>query len=475
MQFVVPEPRRAPLLDPGFQPAALTFAAHHESAKSSRTPRHFELACLRPGAGCSRHEVLLHPEGAGDPDFGFLERYCKTLLWLEGASELRIAGEGDEVDRLAACYSQAGARAFDARILGPGIYRETLRLTRADRSELPAAGRPASALGRHTEGCRVGFDLGGSDRKCAAVIDGEVLHSEEIPWDPYFETDPEYHYHGIEDSIARAAAKLPRLDAIGGSAAGVYVDGEPRVASLFRGVDEADFERSVRPIFRRLQERFGGVPFEVANDGDVTALAASMQFGTKAALGLALGTSLAAGYCDEDGHITGWLNELAFAPLDLRADAPTDEWSGDSGCGVQYLSQQAIPRLAAAAEIEIPGRPPLPEQLVFVQQLLEKGDARAERVFRTIGSYLGYAILGYREFYRLDEVLVLGRVASGEAGKLLLTEARAVLDAEAAEFSDSLQLRLPDERFKRHGQAIAAASLPELAEKGRSDGKGGAA
>jgi hypothetical protein len=63
-----------------------------------------------------------------------------------------------------------------------------------------------------------------------------VVYSEEIVWDPYFQPDPQYHFDGIMDTLKKAAAHLPRVDAIGGSAAGVYVNNRVKVASLFRGV-----------------------------------------------------------------------------------------------------------------------------------------------------------------------------------------------------------------------------------------------
>ena len=96
------------------------------------------------------------------------------------------------------------------------------------------------------------------------------------------------------------------------------------------------------------------MPFEVVNDGEVTALAGSMSLGENAILGIAFGTSTAAGYVTPDGNITSWLNELAFVPVDYSPDAPVDEWSGDYGVGSQYFSQQCVGRLMPAAGIEAP-------------------------------------------------------------------------------------------------------------------------
>jgi predicted NBD/HSP70 family sugar kinase len=252
------------------------------------------------------------------------------------------------------------------------------------------------------------------------------------------------------DSLERAAAHLPQVDAVGGSAAGVYVDNEPRVGSLFRGISDEDFEREIRPIFKNIQREMNGVPFEVVNDGEVTALAASLVFGTINILGIAMGTSLAAGYCDGDGRITGQLNELAFVPVDYRDDAPVDEWSGDIGCGVQYFSQQAVARLAPAAGLEHPDHIPFAERLVDIQHLMERGDERAHRIYESIGVYLGYSIAWFARWYEIENLLTLGRVTSGAGGEVI---------TEFPELADRLRMQTPDEQFKRHGQAIAAASL----------------
>jgi len=290
-----------------------------------------------------------------------------------------------------------------------------------------------------------------------------VVHAEEVEWSPYFEADPGYHFAGIMDSLGRAAAHLPRVDAIGGSAAGVYVDNEPRVASLFRGISDADFEAHIRPLFTRLRRAWHDVPFEVVNDGEVTALAASMSLDANRLLGISMGTSLASGYCDADGHITSRLNELAFVPVDYREGAPADEWSGDTGCGVQYFSQQAVARLAPTAGLDFPEEMPFADRLKEVQTLMASGDPRSRAIYQTIGVYLGYSIAWFDHWYDLRHLLVLGRVTSGDGGGVMIDAARAVLEDEFPEVAARIAITTPDEQFKRHGQAIAAASLPRIA------------
>src|SRR5512135_1811126 len=263
---------------------------------------------------------------------------------------------------------------------------------------LPPERRSAASLGRHLQGCRIGFDLGGSDRKVAAVIDGKVVFSDETVWDPYFQKDPQYHFDGIMDSLKKAAAHLPRVDAIGGSAAGVYVNNRVKVASLFRGVPSDLFEKRVKDMFLEIRKAWNNVPLEVVNDGEVTALAGSMSRGLNRILGVSLGTSTAGGYVNAEGNITTWLNELAFVPVDYNPAAPRDEWSGDYGCGVQYFSQQCVGRLLAPAGIEIPSNLSLPEKLKQVQKLMAEGDPRARKIYETIGAYLGYGVAHFADF-----------------------------------------------------------------------------
>ena len=286
--------------------------------------------------------------------------------------------------------------------------------------------------------------------------------STEVIWNPYFETNPDYHLAEINDSLERAAAHLPRVDAIGGSVAGIYLNNEVRTASLFRGITPELFESRVRNIFFELKERWGNVPFEVINDGEVTALAGSMAMNENSVLGIAMGTSEAVGYISPEGAITSNLNELAFAPIDYRAKAPADEWSGDLGCGVQYLSQQAVSRLIPASGLPISPDLPFAEQLVKVQEAMTDDDERAAQIYRSIGVYLGYAIAHYSSFYHIQKILLLGRVTSGKGGSLIQSKAEEVLATEFPSLAQQIQIVTPSEQEKRHGQAVAAASLPNI-------------
>lgn len=457
------QPRIQPPLDPDFVPAELWLRAYAErvAADGGRHPLTIQLGRPDGTQSVCRTAVLPHEGAAASLNRYHLDRMIKFLLWQRGGSTIRIAGAPQLVEETAERYSMTGPRAFDAKFMGERIFSAPFSIEAVSESDIGKDVSGTVALGRHLDGCRIGFDLGGSDRKAAAVIDGKVVFSEEVVWDPYFKEDVAYHYAGIQDSLSRAAKHLPHVDAIGGSAAGVYVNNRVRVASLFRGIPEERFEEEVSDLFLRLREEWGGVPFEVINDGEVTALAGSMAMGRNAVLGIAMGTSTAGGYVDRSGSITTWLNELAFTPVDYRMNAAVDEWAGDCGCGAQYFSQQAVARLIPASGLDIDCSLPLAEQLILVQQAMKSGERGAARIYETIGVYLGYALAHYHRFYDFENVLLLGRVTSGEGGALIKANAQKVVETEFPELA-KIHYHSPDEQEKRHGQAVAAASLPAI-------------
>ncbi len=459
------EPLIVPQLDPDFLPASLWNRAYRSMTESHREARPAHFTVHRPDGSAWSFPTRLLPDEAmfRKLNVRYSERLVKTLLWAWGGNLVTIAGAPEIAAKLQRTYHRSGSRAFDEAFLGDTCFRkpfsvESGALPVAD----PVTSQPPPHIERHLDGCRIGFDLGGSDRKCAALIDGDLVFSEEVKWNPYFETDPEYHRAGIQDTLRRAARHLPRVDAIGGSAAGIYIDNEPRVSSLFRGLSQKDFDRSIRGLFHGLRSEWNDIPFKIVNDGDVTALAGALAINQGAILGIAMGTSLAAGYVDPHGRITGWLNELAFAPIDYRPDAPIDEWSGDRGCGVQYFSQQGVARLMPESHIQIDPQCDLPEQLEVLQNKMSRGDERAAAVYSTIGTCFGYALAHYADFYDFRHLLFLGRVSSGTGGDRILKEARAVLEAEFPDLAGKINFHIPDETTRRHGQAIAAASLPQI-------------
>jgi predicted NBD/HSP70 family sugar kinase len=455
-------PRITPVLDSWFRPAALANLVFRNEMLLVSKSLPVGLALEQTDGSVSHFLTQIFPENdtRAAVNFAYLERIVKFLLWSRGGYRLHFAGPAALATRLGAHYHETPTGRFDSNMVGERMFDQPIEVVHV--TQLPPERRSTAPLGRHLDGCRIGFDLGGSDRKVAAVIDGKVVFSEEKVWDPYFQPDPQYHYDGIMDSLKTAALHLPRVDAIGGSAAGVYVNNRVKVASLFRGVPRDLFNSRVKDLFLEIRRKWNNIPFEVVNDGEVTALAGSMSLGLNRILGISLGTSTAGGYVNGEGNITSWINELAFVPIDYNPKAPIDEWSGDYGCGVQYFSQQCVGRLLGPAGIEVEGKLPLPEKLKRVQALMEQNDDRARKIYQTIGTYLGYGVAHFADFYDLENVLILGRVTSGPGGNLILSGAKEVLKEEFPELAARISFHIPDEKEKRHGQAVAAASLPEL-------------
>jgi predicted NBD/HSP70 family sugar kinase len=456
------KPRVTPPLDEGFRPGVLSNHAFLEAVASSGKAVPLTVAVERGDGSVSVFETQVLPaeHKQAQANLEYAERLVKTLLWQKGGRKVIIGGPKEIGAYIGKVYSPGGERAFDVDFMA-GVYEKPFVVETTSPEKVPARKEDSVALGRHLEGCRIGFDLGASDRKVSAVIDGEAIFSEEVVWDPRNQTDPSYHYHEIMSALHRAAARMPRVDAIGGSSAGVIIDNRVMIASLFRGIPKDVFNARVKGLFLEMHKQWG-VPFEIVNDGEVTALAGSMSLNANSILGIALGSSEAGGYVARDGNITRWLNELAFVPFDFSPSAPVDEWSGDRGCGVQYLCQNAVVRLAPAAGIPLDLSRNPAENLVVVQDLMAKGDERAVKLFETIGCYLGYAVAYYADIYELQHVLILGRVTSGEGGVVILKKAQGVLSTEFPKLAQSVSVNLPDEAARRVGQSVAAASLPAL-------------
>ena len=449
-------------LDPQFAPLSLVCRDMREATKDNG--QDLVIAVERNKGYITTYKTRIFADGTGhdDENFRFVERMAKAMLWVAGGFKIIIAGSAVVGEKIKAAFSDGGLRDFDVHFM-ERVYERPFEVELRTLADAPKDNEGAAPVGRHLDGCRIGFDAGGSDRKVSAVIDGESVYSEEVVWFPKINSDPQYHYQGILDAMKTAASHMPRVDAIGVSSAGVYVDNRIMVASLFLKVDDKDFDKQVKNMYIDVAKEIGeNIPIEVANDGDVTALAGAMDLNDNSVLGVAMGTSEAGGYVDPQGNITGWLNELAFVPVDFCENAMVDEWSGDYGCGVKYFSQDGVIKLAPFAGIDLDESLSPAEKLKVVQELMKQGDERAAAIYDTIGAYFGYAIAFYTEFYDIKHVLIMGRVTSGEGGVILLERAQEVLDKEFPELAKKITLHIPDENSRRVGQSVAAASLPKI-------------
>ena len=447
------EIKNVPSLDPEFTPMLKYNQAFLENAKKP-----VSIAVERTDGQMSTHHTFIHGTSEmKEADCYYIDRLVKTELWMKGGFKVYV-NDSEIYEYLKSVYCAEGDRAFDWDFMSD-VFEQPFEVVLTDK--IPETLDKPVSMGGHLEGCRIGFDAGGSDRKVSAVVDGETVYSEEVVWFPKITADPDYHYEGIVSALKTAASHMPRVDAVGVSSAGVYINNRTMRASLFLQVPKDLFDSKVKDIYiRAIRDTFGDVPYAVANDGDVSALAGTMSLEDNNVLGIAMGTSEAVGYVDSEGRITGWLNELAFVPVDAAPDAMRDEWSGDIGCGVKYFSQDGVIKLAPRSGIELDESLSPAEKLKVVQGLMAEDDERAAKVYESIGCYLGHTLAYYYDLYSFKHVLLLGRVMSGKGGDLLLETCKKVLADEYPEVNKAINLALPDEKFRRVGQSMAAASLP---------------
>ncbi len=451
---------KKPVLDKNFYPMIKALEEYDAEVKKSGNTAEVTLIAERNGGYNYVYQYTAFADGCGKDEWNFriAERLAKTILWVVGGYKISVSGSKKIYEGLKKAYTADGTRAFDVDFMS-GVYEKPFEVVWLEKDEIPAQKNCSLRVGGYLKGCRIGFDAGGSDRKVSAVIDGKVVYSEEVVWHPKTTEDPHYHYNEILTAMKTAASKMPRVDCIGVSSAGVYVDNKIMVASLFIKVDKKKYGDYVKNMYINIAKEMGNIPLEVANDGDVTALAGSIDLNDNRVLGIAMGTSEAVGYINKDGGINGWLSELAFVPVDFNEGAMADEWSGDVGVGCKYFSQDAVIKLAEAGGYRFKDGATPAEKLKEIQALMEKDDPLARQIYEDIGVYLAYTLPFYAKFYDMKHVLLLGRVTGGKGGNILLDSCKKVLEEEYPEFAE-LDISLPDEKNKRVGQSIAAASLP---------------
>ena len=446
--------KNVPELDPEFIPFGLWAESYLKGATQP-----IAIAVEKNEGYVSVHHTKIYGTAEmAEADYRYIERDVKFLLWSIGGFKVYVCGCSELAKKLQAAYSLNGERAFDYDFFQK-LYEQELQIIDLPLNQCPASNETPKPLGGHLDGCRIGFDAGGSDRKVSAVIDGETVYSEEVVWFPKKNPDPSYQYGHILEAFKTAASKMPRVDAIGVSSAGVFIGNAPMISSIFYCVPRDRWDE-VKTVFDRAAAEIGDVPIVVANDGDVSALAGAMGMGKGSLMGMAMGTSEAVGYVDKDMNVLGWISELAFAPVDLNEKAMVDEWSTDIGVGCKYFSQDAVIKLAPRIGIELDESLSPAEKLKVVQKLMEADDPRAQKVFESIGAYLAYTVVLYSQFYDLRHLMMLGRVMSGKGGDTIMSVCQKILAEEFPALNEKVEVIVPDEKTRRVGQSVAAASLP---------------
>jgi hypothetical protein len=264
-------------LDPDFAPLILGKKKYLEATKDCAD----KLEWAMPRAdGCARYCLPVFPEKSRDAvaSIYLAGVLIQEMMWQRSASELLLCGPARICKALAKDFAKGGRYEFEAlsmpKVCGTPLKPFEVKIVeKAD--DLPAAKDTPQVCGKDANGCRLAFDLGKSDIKTVAVKDNEVLYSKETEWDVTAK-DPQYHFDAIVAALKLAAEKLPKIEAIGGSATGtVSGDNEATWCDIFPNVPPKVYKEKVVDIFQRIAKEIAGdVPLKVINDGEVTALAA---------------------------------------------------------------------------------------------------------------------------------------------------------------------------------------------------------
>eukprot|EP00927_Polykrikos_kofoidii_P045360 TRINITY_DN3930_c0_g1_i6.p1 TRINITY_DN3930_c0_g1~~TRINITY_DN3930_c0_g1_i6.p1 ORF type:complete len:493 (+),score=84.15 TRINITY_DN3930_c0_g1_i6:62-1540(+) len=480
MKILLSRPKIPAPLDPNFSPLILGKRQYLAATKDCADKLEWAL----PRAdGCARYSLPVFPEDNPDVEASIYLAgiLIQEMIWQRSASCLMLSGPLKICEAIKALYSSGSMYEFEIKSMPNvcGTPEKTFEVTIVDAAALPAAADTPQECGKDANGCRLAFDLGKSDIKTVAIKDNEVLYSKETEWD-VTNPDPQYHFDAIVAALKIAKEALPQVDAIGGSATGtVSGDNEATWCDIFPNVPADVYKEKVVDIFKRIaNEIAGNVPLKVINDGEVTALAAVQRIKAGNVLGISMGSSEGGGYANADGNLLGWINELCYLKLDLNPEAPTDPWTKGAHTGIShmYLGQRGATKLAAKAGVEVPENYVYPhadmctikhEDHAQCLKLIQKAMAdpaqepQVRRLYETVGVYLGYGLAQYCEFYKIDHVMILGRVSKGKGGDLMLDTAKKVLQEEFPEYSN-ITFHTADDHFKAVGQCIAAAALPPL-------------
>ncbi|CAE7763431.1 SPAC4G8.04 [Symbiodinium pilosum] len=457
-------------LDPNFAPLILGKRNYLKAVAASGSKATLDWALPRAD-GCARYTLPVFPDDSAEVEASIYLAgvLIQEQIWQRSAKSLLLCGPAKICEALKKEYSMGGTYEFEVKsmpnVCGTPDVAFSVAVV-ASAAELPAASDTPQVCGKDASGCRLAFDLGKSDIKTVAVKDNEVVYSKETEWD-VTNVDPDYHFKAIVDALKLAKEKLPKVQAIGGSATGtVGANNEATWCDIFPNVPPPVYKAKVVDIFQRISKELAGdVPLKVINDGEVTALAAVQKLGGKGnVMGISMGSSEGGGYANADGNLMGWINELCYVKLDLNPEAPTDPWTKGAHTGVShmYLGQRGATKLAAKAGVKVPPNYVYPHPdmctikhedhaqcLKLIQKAMEDPSVRpqVEKLYRTIGVYLGYALAQYSEFYKIDHVMILGRVSKGAGGDIMLNTAKEVLQTEFPEFA-GIQFHTADDHFK---------------------------
>ena len=450
--------KNKPVFEPDFIPVYRYVTAY---VKGANQPYAFALE--RNNGNISKFSTMVYgTKEQHELDIFYLKLLIRASLNFWGGWKLYLCGN-EELSAALKDYYLSGETKLDSINFAEKAFSREFTIEILPFESCPSVKEQPRSLGFHLDGCRIGFDAGASDRKVAAVVDGETIYAEEVLWYAKFRSDIDYHYNEIVTAFKTAASKMPRVDAIGVSTASLVVDNRLKFTSFFKMIPPEIAETEGADIYLRAAKEIGDdIPITILTDGAVSALAGAMVLNKKSLLGIAVGTSIGMGYIDSDGKVSDRSVGLASNKVSLNEDAPIDEWGNEVGVGDSYFSQNQVIRLAEKIGIEMPEDLYPAEKLLIVQEQMENDHPEVRKIYEHIGCCLAHTLPLCGLFFDLENVYLCGRVFSNKGGELILSECQRILAEEYPEFNKQITVWLPDEKARRVSQSVAAASLPEI-------------
>ena len=173
-------------LDAGFAPYALAKRAYLAACKAEtglNAVRTLYVAILRQNGLCNRLEFPVFPSSDARFNDSLLYAYFTIMFSLcqKGGFKILLCGPSDMCTQLKQEFSMAGRASYVVDLMqqvyaGAGFLEPDgeVEVVRVARNMLPDAKEDPEVVGLDVSGCRLAFDLGKSDFKVVACIDGKV-------------------------------------------------------------------------------------------------------------------------------------------------------------------------------------------------------------------------------------------------------------------------------------------------------------
>lgn len=232
--------------------------------------RGVELTVSLESGGAVRRQFRLGLPDIESPKLGrYLRTYVHNRLWAIGAERVVLDCDQDLFDKIASAFRPGGEFSHQVAMMSE-IYGCHFEIVRGDaRDAAGGASGTTQQPGRPKVGKHIGVDLGGSDAKVVALVDGELRHHEKRDWKPKSFREGRQAVSVVCDLVKNALAKsgIDSPDGVGISSAGIVVNDRIMASGIFGGLPAEEFQEWIVPMGERVSEAFGGVPIGVAHDG----------------------------------------------------------------------------------------------------------------------------------------------------------------------------------------------------------------